>query len=557
MQAPTDTPSVLHKEKPRLIRAVVFVVVGLIAFILALKFKQIFGDWASIVEHSVTTLAVIAVVHLLDRVWLFADVREELELITGRIDDQISGLTAASLSLQAMNQGGIVRLYTDRSTADEDIFNDLVASDVRNIRLIGISLNDFVRGHTNKPLYRAWLSIEKHIATVRHDKEIMDIKILIIDPGCMDAELRSKAEHVDGDSPPDRLEDDVTTAAKRLHALMEQARSNPTVKFECKMYRLVPQSFVVRTDNACYVQPYHFWHRRHDATPIPVLRYRRVKQSAEPRVYDMHAEMQNHFEWIWQWASIPVADFLLNHGVGCDKAMYRCGAVNVYTDSETAWNRIVYLIRDAKERIDIQGITLHSFFRRESIIVPDHPFRRLLEQDKVTIRLLLLDHDYDSEQARYRSYREYLLTNPHKDVSAYTREEHQESRLFRDAEETISAIKIMVAEIAKTKPVGWKPLISLRKYKSAPVAFVLQIDKTLVIEQYQYGKPVITRAILSRDMPVMEFTDVTEPNLPRLIEPALDRSPYHLFRDHFDFAWNTATDVPLLLGHPTTPTALE
>jgi hypothetical protein len=266
--------------------------------------------------------------------------------------------------------------------------------------------------------------------------------------------------------------------------------------------------------------------------------------------------MQKHFEWIWQWASVPVAEFLLDHGVGCDKGMYRCGAVNVYTDSDKAWCRIVHLIRGAKERIDIQGITLHSFFRRENIIVPDHPFRKLIEQGTVKVRLLLLDHDYDSEQARYRSYREYLLTNAHKDISAYSRSEHHESRLFRDVEETIGAIKIRVADIARKKAAGWVPQITLRKYRSAPVAFVLRIDKSVVIEQYQYGK-VINREILSRDMPVMEFADVVEAGAPRLFAAALDRSPYRLFRDHFDFAWNTATEVQLLPGTSTEPTTLE
>ncbi|MBU1053284.1 MAG: hypothetical protein KKC46_05575 [Proteobacteria bacterium] len=546
-----------ERKQPRLIRAVVFCISGLIFFILTLRFRELLGDWASIVEHAVTTLAVIAVVHLLDRIWLFSDVQEELDRMAERVDNRIEGLTNASQSLEAMNQAGIVHLYADRATAEKDMRNDLIASDVRHIRLIGISLNDFVRGPTNRPLHQAWLAMERYINTPRQDDEVIDIKVLIIDPECIGAELRSKAEHEDGDAPPDRLVDHVTIAARKMYELMECAESNRSVNFECRMYRVAPQSFLLRTDNACYVQPYHFWHRRHDATPIPILRYRRISQSAETKVYDMHAEMLKHFEWVWKWASIPVADFLHNHAVGIDTRMNRCGAMNVYIDSDKAWQRITRLLRNAKEHVEIQGITLHSFFRSDRIIVPDHPIRKLIEDDKVKINVLLLDHSYESDQARYRSYREYLLTHPSISLGEYTQEMHENSRLFRDTEETLVAIKNLIADFKKVKGKDWQTSIEMRKYNSAPVAFVLRVDGTILVEQYQYGKPMVNREIhgrdiiLGRDMPLMEFRSLDDHSLTGLTEPAYDRSPFLLLEDHLSFVWNTAQKVPLFKDFAT------
>ncbi len=535
----------LGKKQPRLIRAVIFFISGLVVFILALRFRELLGEWATIVEHAVTTLAVIAVVHLLDRIWLFSDVQEELDRMAERVDSRIEGLTNASQSLEAMNQAGIVHLYADRASAEDDMCNDLIASDVRHIRFIGISLNDFVRGPRNKPLHKAWLAIEDYIKIPRKNNEVIDIKILIIDPECIGAELRSMAEHVDGDAPPDRLYDHVTMAAHKMYDLMKCAESNPSVNFECRMYRVAPQSFLLRTDNACYVQPYHFWHRRYDATPIPILRYRRISQSAETKVYDMHAEMLKHFDWVWQWASIPVKDFLKNHVVGFDTRMNRCGAVNVYIDPDKAWKRIIHLLRNAKKCVDIQGITLNSFFQLDKIIAPDHPIRKLIDDDKVKIKVLLLDHAYESDQARFRSYREYLLTHDSIPLGEYTKEMHKMSRLFSDTEKTIAAIKKVIADFIRVKPKDWSPPIEVRKYNSAPVAFVLRIDETILVEQYQYGNTMVNREILSRDMPLMEFRSLNDHPLKGLINLSFERSPYLLMEDHLKFVWNTAKKVPL------------
>ena len=68
---------------------------------------------------------------------------------------------------------------------------------------------------------------------------------------------------------------------------------------------------------------------------------------------------------------------------------------------------MLWLLQHAKRRVYIQGITLRSFFDGK---VLNRAINELVERGNVEIKILLLDPQ--SDQARYRSYREYLLNNP-------------------------------------------------------------------------------------------------------------------------------------------------
>jgi len=81
------------------------------------------------VKHVLLTLTAVMAVHLLDRLWLFRDTARFLRRLTDGIRDDIRKQTASlvhsSSSLEAMRRSGIVRVYSSRSAAADDINRDL------------------------------------------------------------------------------------------------------------------------------------------------------------------------------------------------------------------------------------------------------------------------------------------------------------------------------------------------------------------------------------------------------------------------------------------------
>jgi hypothetical protein len=76
----------------------------------------------------------------------------------------------------------------------------------------------------------------------------------------------------------------------------------------------------------------------------------------------------------------------------------------------------------------------------------------------------------------------------------------------------------------------------------------LRVDDRVLVEQYHYGKsthtdqPQINVAILGKEMPVFEFTSVTDDlfdDSPEIQE----RKPFRLLEDHFRFAFANSKDV--------------
>src|SRR4051812_34076545 len=118
------------------------------------------------IGHVLLTLTAATAVHLADRIWLFKDTLESLKRLTSplaaNVAQQTHALTAASASLDAMSRSGIIRLYSSREEAAYDIEADLLHARNTTIRLLGVSLNDFVRREAG-PLGHAWSRLEEFI----------------------------------------------------------------------------------------------------------------------------------------------------------------------------------------------------------------------------------------------------------------------------------------------------------------------------------------------------------------------------------------------------------
>ncbi len=493
-------------------------------------------------------------IHLLDRIWLYKDTSEALDqlreeivgnvaretrALIGQLDEHILDSIQKSIkSLEAMARRGLLQVYADRRDAADDIKQDLSFPETKKVRLIGISLNDFVLGSTSQSkLSQAWNTLKEFIEHGISQNRTLDIKVLLIDPTCLGAQLRSKGEERNGVFSG-RLKRDVDMAISELRQL-EQAKKHPGVALECKLYRLPPILFLCLTDSVCYVQQYYFWSSRDETKSFPIIRFQNVQTAGG--VPSLHAELEKHFDWIWEKASVGLAEYKDEAALGVDKGVVQSGIVNVYTVPDDGLKRMLYLLRHAKERVSIQGNSLHSFFNNRPATTPLYQaIRKLLIEDRVAIDLLFLKPD--SEQARYRAFREYSLNNQDLTREKYFSSEkiHSESVLYTETTVAKSTLSQLVKEVAAIKGPGWTPKLNAAFYSSAPYCFLLRVDNTVLIEQYHYGKLPDEelsgdRVVLGKEFPLIEYS-----SSPSDLFDLTNKTPFALLVNHLAFALQEA-----------------
>ena len=449
------------------------------------------------------------------------------------ITNQTQSLTHTSKSLESMHNSGIARIYPSRSDAAIDLKTDIIYQNNLKIRLMGISLNDFVQG-MDQNLLKAWNTLQEYVKgtkPIKDQDKCLDIRFMIIDPNCFGAVLRSESESEKASALSQRLKKDVDAAAKDFFALEKAANANETgVKFECRLYRIPPIMFLSWTDSVCYVQQYHFWSKRDNQTPTPVLKFHNLPASASANTYPYHSEMEHHFDWIWANATISVNSYLNGVDVGPDRGNHMCGTTNIYVDPDVGANRINYLLSKAENKVSIQGISLNSFFKQGKL---REALSLILENNRAEIEVLLLDPI--SEQAEYRSYREDLIVAPDQSFDEYLKSgEHKQSDLYHDTRRTLDNIQNMITNIRRKKDNDWQPKLKVKLYGSSPSCFILRIDDKVLVEQYHYGKIAMhTRAILGKDMPLIEYCKLPHKLYADQSDPL--RRPFDLLIDHFDF----------------------
>lgn len=469
-------------------------------------------------------------------------------------------LEAASASFAAMQVCGLSRVYRSRKDAVADIVGALEAPGVRNIRLIGVSLNDFVL--ESGELGRVFRNIQNRLDEQKPDGENrLDVKVLIVDPFSYGAQQRHNAE-TQTSRDRARLLGEVKAAATQLSRFKDRLRvlrceggsddKSGTTKrqadcgFDCHLYRTAPQMFLVWTDHSCFLEHYYFWTSRDAQEFVPVLRYRPSPSSAanEPGApANMHSEMEKHFSWVWHHASVPVEDFVPNDHTrfdlfGFDMGLCQAGAINVFMKGSESGNRIVDLLKtiredakcsDGEKGVDLMGISLRSFFELrpgdEGRIAREFA-RYALNRRGVTVRILCLDPD--CEQAMIRSFRENQLERPDSRFEDYKAkpEQHRGSLLYTDTTKTKKHLERLTlvqkaaadnrGEPEDNPEIGTTYRCDLKawQYACAPCCFMLRVGDTVLFEPYSYGKlDLSSRApMLGGDMPVFEFQR-TEPCL--------------------------------------------
>jgi hypothetical protein len=329
-----------------------------------------------------------------------------------------------------------------------------------------------------------------------------------------------------------------------LQRTTQQSRQRTGVTFEFRLYRLPPQLFLFSTDKVSYIEPYYFWASR-AVNASPFLR------CGDGQTAALHQGMHDHFKLVWEHASVTASQYDEQCNLGLDEGLHLSGAVNVFQDHRLARPRISWLLEHAKQRVYIQGVSLRSYFDGLEL---NRAIKTLVEEKKVEVKVLLLNPD--SEQARYRSYREYLLNKPPLTFETYQQnpELHKNSDLYRHTYQTTEGI------------LGMQPhaKFQFRLYNSAPTNFMLLVDDTVIVEQYHYGDLRSPRAstvsnILGLDTTVFEYTCE-----PTYVEeqanlygspPQVQVRMLELMQKHFEFVFDdcaieyTATNLAQQDGH--------
>jgi hypothetical protein len=466
-------------------------------------------------------------------------------------------------SIESMEKCNLHAIYPSRGAAAEAISESIARS--TEVRLMGISLNEFGRDDREEksPLIKAWKQLVQDISDGKKRA-----RLLLIDPSCHGAVLRSYSETAATRGVvQDRLDDDVVAVARLLRSVRLTLKDRSSL--QVRLYRATPTMFICGLDSGTFVQSYYYWNPRLEGSPIPVMHY--LNRDRQGDKVNLHLEMEKHFNFIWEHASIRLdsleeeagpkskVDDVVPHrphflpdlgktGVetrGVEWGVHASAMENVYTDRFRAALRMQEEIETSK-RIWIQGITLKAFFDPSSRLAVSLAKRIKNQKDGDDIQILLLDPDCD--QAKVRAYREYLLNHPAIPFDDFTQHHYvNNSLLWRHLEETKARIEAIEQRYQKQ-------IMAL--YRTPPHMFVLIGDNAAFVEQYTFGKLTAREpdlevdVVLGSDMPLIEYRRMIDPVYARALEILRTREPelteqmrplpYPLLESHFSYAWNQA-----------------
>ena len=447
-------------------------------------------------------------------------------------------------SIKVMEESDLMAIYPSRQAAASAIRAGIAIS--KKVWLMGISLNEFCREERG-PFLEAW---EQLVSGIQAGEK--KARLLLIDPYCHGAVLRSYSETANTSGVSDRLEGDVKAAARLLHQIRKDLGPQASL-LEVRLYGTAPTMFLCHLDSSTFAQSYHFWKTRIAGCPIPVFQYRKRGQSQQGIC--IHTEMEQHFSFIWKHASVkldelqesgdpdsPPGHFWPRPTRGLEWGAHASGMETVFIDRHRPAVRMQEEIGKST-RVWIQGITLRAFFD-DSVLA--RTLAKRISSPNADIRIMLLDPDCD--QAKVRAYREFLLNSDLKlSFEEFTGDHYAGSKLRRDLLETIARISSRHAGSG----------IKVAKYGTAPHMFVMIGDESAFVEQYSYGKMASSspddEVILGSDMPLIEYRRRIDPVYTRVLKEIrgednevtedLRPQPYPLLVDHFEYAWDQANHL--------------
>ena len=99
---------------------------------------------------------------------------------------------------------------------------------------------------------------------------------------------------------------------------------------------------MIRTDHVSFIQHYYFRPSHEANVSIPLLRYQNPLIEEKRSI---HGELNDHFQWIWEKASISVDEYINEYSRGIFRACYSSKINNMYLEErikeiETRMNHV-------------------------------------------------------------------------------------------------------------------------------------------------------------------------------------------------------------------------
>jgi hypothetical protein len=425
------------------------------------------------------------------------------------LEDRIDQLTAElrthdlhSRTSEALGKMKVVDVL--RSTEDVAAGIAAVLADpaVTDVRLLGLSLSTFFGGrrHSRGPdwpgqrLERLLLGEEP----APQRRAGIHVRVLLVDPACLSLRLLTHGAGGESGEELVRLRNEIHEVADHLNRLSREVadRRNGN-SLHVRFYRAAPPFFLFAARQGVFT---HSYYHGLAADPRAVAAAAVWRFSADSSAYQATCR---HFDAIWDTDSVPCDEFLLDKAIGTDQGIGESGILNIYTDLESAQERIRWLISHAKQRVWLQGVSLSHHLSPPLAEV----MLGLLQSDSIDTRVLILDPE--SDQAIRKSYRDYLLDQDggaviDYDTYAKDRHLHSTSQFYAGLRHSGQRFQGMSAKAAAGN-------FQVRQYACAPTSYILIADDHALMEQFHYGKPVAAggsikaQLRLAREMPLIEY----------------------------------------------------
>lgn len=438
-----------------------------------------------------------------------------------------------------LRQTGLVNVFASWEDATTEMLAAMAAPQTIEIRLLGLDLSNWFAVRRNSGAESPGRLLERLLLgdeTGTARGQGMRVRVLLLDPRCTAARVLTRG--VDVHESEERLEllrNETHFTAEHLSWLSREVDSRQNGNFlQVRFYRTIPAFFAFTAEVGTFIRTYYA-----GIDPGPSLAP--VWQYSDGSA--VHEAARRHFDVIWETNSEPCEEYLLKKSAGVDQGIEMSGICNIYSDLAGAQERISWLIHNAQRRVWIQGVSLvhHLGPPLEDAVL------QLLRKPSIDARLLILDPD--CEQARLKSYRDYLLDHEPGaadiDYKRYASDQllHKNSLTYTNIQHSTQRLMGMVGRAGVEH-------FQLRHYTCAPTSYMLIADDHLLVEQFHYGKPLMAtdsmqaQLHLAREMPLIEYRHPSG----LLFEPRRGFDPLTVAEDHFSHVFNK-------LGHP--PRKLE
>jgi hypothetical protein len=439
-------------------------------------------------------------------------------------------------------------MFASRALAATAMTDAVLNSQISDIRIMGITLSDFISATRAS----AWSVLQRYLTGERplpKGTETLDVKVLVCDPKSLASHLLNVPHSTYGSADvltndeeyKSALEADFEHVLSRLRPLLNRQQSEGSgITFEFRVYRGFPSSFFFSAGRTAFVQPYYMHKYDLDQPEMPVLQY--DSNSV------MSAALVHQFDVMWREASACPDVLIERKPIRIDGGAARTGIVELYTSASMASVQLERLLRFAKRRVFLQGISNVPIIRGEL----NEAFIEVANKKDVTVRVLFLDPRSEAAKqktfARYQSMRDpraavgwdaYLATAPSRDAP------HQSSDIYDNIRISLNWFMRVARDANHVVP----DKVKVRLANSVN-AFIIVVDDYVLFEPYHFGDefnvsfPVQTPLQLAGNMPLIEFhSPRPSPFPPRRGENV--SSPLDVCVSHFERVFEQfSVDVP-------------